>query len=130
MEDFIQANLFELSSGAIHVTFSSTSISGKPLFSYRDLQISRSFIGDEIRFQNTELGQEVTVTLETIPDLRTVTFSLILPTVTVMQKSSGLLIKVPSITVTNPTTIIGPPPGPQKLYSVVTLRGTAQFIVS
>jgi hypothetical protein len=130
MEDFVQANLFELSRGAIHVTFSSTSISGKPLFSYRDRTISRSFIGDEIRFQDTELGREITVTLDAIPDLRTVTFSLILPTVTVMPKSSGLLIKVPGITVTNPTTIIGPPPGPQKLYSVITLSGTAQFVVS
>jgi hypothetical protein len=130
MEDFTQANLFELSGKSIHVTYSSTSILGGPIFSYRDNQFSNSFRGEEIRLQETELGQLITVTLETIPDLRTVTFSLVLPTVTVMPQSAGICIKVPGITVTNPTTIAGPPPGPQKLYFIVKLTGTAQFIVS
>lgn len=130
MENFTRANLFELSSNSIHVTFSGTSILGGPILSYRDDQFSRSFRGEEIRLQDTELGQLITVTLEAIPDLRTVTFSLVLPIVTVMPQSAGIRIKVPGLTITNPTTIAGPPPGPQKLYSVVNLRGTAQFIVS
>jgi hypothetical protein len=130
MQGFTRANLFELSGNSIHVTFSSSSILGDPILSYRDDQRSLSFKGDEIRIQNTELGELITVTLETIPDLKTVTFSLILPVVTVMPQSSGVRIKVPGITTTNPTTIAGPPPGPQQLYSLVNLRGTAQFIVS
>ena len=112
------------------VTFSSTSILGGPILSYRDPQRSLSFRGAEIRSQDTELGELITVTLEVIPDLRTMTFTLILPIVTVMPQSSGLSIRVPGVTTTNPTTIAGPPPGPQKLYSVVNLQGTAQFIVS
>lgn len=130
MKGSTQANLFELSGKSIHVTYSSTSILGGPIFSYRDNQFSRSFKGEEIRLQETELGEVITVTLETIPDLRTVTFSLVLPVVTVMPQSAGILVKVPGLTVTNPTTIIGPPLGPQRLYSIVQLRGTAQFIVS
>jgi hypothetical protein len=130
MQGFTQANLFELSSSSIHVTYSSTSILGGPLLSYRDSQLSLSFRGKDIRIQDTEVGQLISVTLESIPDLKTVTFSLILPTVTVMQQSSGTRIKVVGLTTTEPTTIAGPPPGPQKLYSAVTLRGTAQFIVS
>ncbi len=130
MEGFTQANLFELSRGAIHVTYSSTSILGGPILSYRDNRISRSFRGDEIHIQDTDIGQLITVTLETIPDLRTVNFSLVLPAVTVMPQSQGTHIRVPGITATAPTTIAGPPPGPQQLYSVVNLRGTAQFIVS
>jgi hypothetical protein len=130
MQGFTQANLFELSSSSIHVTYSSTSILGGPLLSYRDSQLSRSFSGKEIRIQDTEVGQLISVTLESIPDLKTVTFSLILPVVTVMQQSSGTRIRVVGLTTTEPTTIAGPPPGPQKLYSAVTLRGTAQFIVS
>lgn len=130
MEGFTQANLFELSRGDIHVTYSGTSILGGPIFSYRDNQLSCSFRGEEIRIVDTEVGQLITVTLETIPDLRTVTFSLILPVVTVMQQSNGVHIKVPGITTTAPTTIAGPPPGPQQLYSAINLRGTAQFIVS
>ncbi len=130
MEGSTQANLFELSGKSIHVTYSSTNILGGPIFSYRDNQFSKSFQGEEIGLQETELGQLITVTLETIPDLRTVTFSLVLPVVTVMPHSTGTRIQVPGLTVTNPTTIIGPPLGPQKLYSIVKLRGTAQFIVS
>jgi len=129
MEGFTQANLFELSRGAIHVTYSTTSFIGGPILSYRDNQLSRSFRGDEISVQATDLGQLVTVTLETIPDLRTVKFTLILPVVTVMPQSVGTRVKVPGITTTTPTSIAGPLPGPQQLYSSINLRGTAQFIV-
>ena len=129
-EGFTQANLFEFSRGAIHVTYSTTNILGGPIFSYRDDQISRSFRGDEILIEDSAIGQVITVTLELIPDLRTVTFSLILPVVTVMPQSTGAFIAVPGITTTTPTTIAGPPPGPQRLYSLVKLKGTAQFIVS
>jgi hypothetical protein len=130
MQGFTRANLFELNGNLIHVTFSSTNILGGPILSYRDDQRSLSFRGEEIRIQQTELGELITVTLEAVPDLKTVTFSLLLPVVTVMPQSSGIRIKVPGITTTNPTTIAGPPPGPQQLYSLVNLRGTAQFIVS
>jgi hypothetical protein len=133
MQGLTEANLFEFNGGNIHVTYSSTNVLGGPILSYRDRKISRSFRGEEIRIQDTELGQLITVTLEQIPDLRTVTFSLTLPVVRVMPQSSGLSFSVPGITTTNPDSIAGPqllPPGPLKLYSVVNLRGRAQFIVS
>ena len=130
MEGFTRANLFELSSSTIHVTYSTTNILGGPILSYRDNIRSLSFRGDDIRIESTALGDVVTVMLETIPDLRTVTFSLIVPIVTVMNQSSGTRIKVLGVTATAPTTIAGPPPGPEQLYSAVYLRGTAQFIVS
>jgi hypothetical protein len=129
-ESLTRANLFELSRGAIHVTYSTETILGGPSLHYRDAQRNLSFQGREITTQDTALGQLITVTLEAIPDLRTVTFTLILPIVTVRFQSHGLRITVPGVTTTNPTTIAGPPPGPHKLYSVVNLRGTAQAIVS
>jgi len=130
MEGFTRANLFELSGRTIQVTYSTTNILGGPIFSYRDNLLSRSFRGEEIRIETTAIGEVVTVTLETIPDLRTVTFSLIVPAVTVMSQSSGTRIKVLGITTRTLTTIAGPPPGPQQLYSAVYLNGSAQFIVS
>ncbi|WHZ28171.1 MAG: hypothetical protein OJF51_002969 [Nitrospira sp.] len=130
MEGFTRANLFELSSRTIQVTYSTTNILGGPIFSYRDNTVSRSFTGEEIRIESTSIGEVVTVTLETVPDLRTVTFSLIVPVVTVMTQSSGTRIKVLGITTTTPTTIAGPPPGPQQLYSAIYLNGSAQFIVA
>jgi hypothetical protein len=129
-ENFTRANLFELFGSSIQVSYASTSILGGPILSYRDPQRSLSFRGAEIRSQDTELGELITVTLEAIPDLRTITFTLILPIVTVMPQSRGIYIRAPGVTTTSPTTIAGPPPGPQKLYSAVNLQGTAQFIVS
>ena len=130
MENFLQANLFELSSGDIHITYSTTSILGGPLLSYRDHELNRSFRGAEIRINDTEIGQQVTVTVETIPELRKVDFALILPMVTVMSQSTGTRIKIPGIRIVSPTTFAGPLPGPQKLYSMFNMRGTAQFVVS
>lgn len=127
-----QANTFELSGKSIHVSYASTSFAGVPTFSYRDDRLSRSFSGEEIRVADTELGQLITVTLEAIPDFKVVTFTLALPIVTVPQTNTPISIKVPGITVTNPTTIGGPKllgPGPQKLYSIANMKGTAQFLV-
>jgi len=127
-----QANTFELSGKSIHVSYASTSFAGVPTFSYRDDRLSRSFSGEEIRVADTELGQLITVTLEANPDLKVVTFTLALPIVTVPQIGAPISIKVPGVTVTNPTTIGGPKllgPGPQKLYSIVNMKGTAQFLV-
>ena len=125
-----QANIFELRGKSIHVSYASTSFAGVPTLSYRDDRLSLSFSGEEIRVADTELGQLITVTLEAIPDFKVVTFTLALPIVTVPQLNTPIGIKVPGITVTNPDTIGGPKllgPGPQKLYSIVNMKGTAQF---
>jgi hypothetical protein len=127
--EFQQANLFELSGDDIQVTYSSSSFAGPPLFSYRDGAMNRQFSGKEIRCVLSEIGELLTVTLEQIPDLRTVTFTLILPVVTVLPASAGAHIQVPGITTTTHTTIAGPPLGAEKTYSQVNLKGTAQAVV-
>jgi hypothetical protein len=127
-QKFQQANLFELSGNNIGVTYSSTSIAGTPLFSYRDGSNNRQFSGEEIRSVKTEIGELLTVTLEQILDLRTVTFTLILPVVNVMPGSSGLHIQLPGITTTTHTTIAGSVLGPAKTYSHVNLKGSAQIV--
>jgi hypothetical protein len=130
LQTLTQANLFELMGKGLQVTFGGTSLLGGPTLSYRDRNISRFFQGEEISIIETDLGQEITVTLEIVPDLVITTFTLVLPLVTVMQDSAGVCLETFGVRVTNPTTIAGPPPGPQKLYKVTSLQGTAQFIVS
>ena len=73
---FQPANLFELSGDDLQVTYSSSSFAGSPLFSYRDSRINRQFSGQDICSVKAEIGELLTVTLEQIPDLRTVTFTL------------------------------------------------------
>jgi hypothetical protein len=123
-----QANLFELASRSIQVTFSSTSITGRPLLSYRDHYLQLNFEGEEIDIRDTQIGQLITVTLETIPDLRTVTFTLILPLVNVMRQSGGIRVSVPGIRTITHTPLV-PGPGAEKNYAIENLEGTAQFVV-
>jgi hypothetical protein len=123
-----QANLFELASRSIQVTFSSTSITGRPLLSYRDHYLQLNFEGEEIDIRDTQIGQLITVTLETIPDLRTVTFTLISPLVNVMRQSGGIRVSVPGIRTITHTPLV-PGPGAEKNYVIVKLEGTAQFVV-
>ena len=135
--DLEQANHFELAylspvppwpPQSIQVTFSSTSITGQPQLSYRDYNLHLNFVGEEIDILDTQIGQLITVTLETIPDLRTVTFTLILPTVNVMRQSAGIRVSVPGIRTITHTTIAGPGLGAEKTYAIVNLEGTAQFV--
>ena len=128
--EFQQANRFELSGDDIHITYMSSSIAGPPLFSYRDDSINRQFSGEEIRSIETDIGELLTVTLEQILDLRTVTCTLILPVVNVMPGSTGTHIQVPGIKTTTHTSIAGTVLGPQKTYSCVNLKGMAQVVIS
>ncbi len=124
-----EANLFELSCGRISVTYSTTSFIGQPQFSYRDPNLNLNFVGDQIQVEKTSIGRLVSVTLEVIPDLRTVTFTVVLPVVRVLAGSAGMVISVPGVRTTHHTTIAGPPPlGPDKTYEVCELKGTAQLV--
>ena len=48
----------------VHIIYSTTSITGKPIFNYKDSKSTYSFTGDEIHTQKMEIGTMVTVTLE------------------------------------------------------------------
>ena len=61
------------------VVFSTTSVTGKAQFSYHDETRDHSANGDEITIERGPLGTLVTITLETIPDLHTLTVTLVLP---------------------------------------------------
>ena len=128
--ELAQANMFELDSGKIQVSYSTTTIAGVPSLTYRDRNQQQSFQGSSIHTEDTSIGQLVSVTLEHIPDLRIVTFTLILPVVHVMPASMGACIMVPGVTTTTFQNFGGPNPGPERIYRTANLRGTAQFVVS
>lgn len=125
---FEQANLFELSGKRVHVTFNSTSFAGVPQLNYQDGRTRHLFEGDQITFEDTPLGRLATVVLEAIPDLRTVTFTLILPVVNVIRGGMGSRLRAPGIIATTHTTIAGPGLGPEKTYETLDFSGTAQIV--
>jgi hypothetical protein len=129
-KEFQKANLFELSGGSIQVTYTTSGLEGIPLFSYRDSNVNIQYSGTEIKGEQTEIGEVLTVMLKQIPDSLTVTFSLILPVVNVLPGSAGSQIQVLGVTTTTHTSIAGSVPGAAKTYSVEKLQGLAQAVTS
>jgi hypothetical protein len=124
-----QPNLYKLTNRNMHVVYSTTSLTGEPRLSYRDRNLSLSFAGDEIRVLATEIGQQVTLTLEQVPDLKTVTFTLLIPDINL--KNGPTLFKTSAITTTHRTTIGGPGLVEGQIQSYVTrgLLGVASHVV-
>jgi hypothetical protein len=133
MQDAVAAgpepNLFELRGGGIKVTYSSSGFDGQPQLTYEDQKNSLTFQGKEIRSLDTEIGLQLTVTLEQIPDLQTVTLTLILPMINLQGKESPF--QTQAIITTHRTSIGGPDlvKGVLQTYRVKPLRGKARAVV-
>ena len=127
----VTPNLFTFSGRRddTQVTFSTTSITGEPQFSHHDDTRDVSATGDEITVERTVLGTSVTVTLEAVPDLHTVTATLVLPD---LGGLSGPVTHFATFLVLteNRTSIGGPAliTGALQRYTVVKGRGTAQQV--
>jgi hypothetical protein len=122
-----QPNMYELHGAGIHVTYSTTSFSGKPLFSYHDHSQVKDFTGDQIKSLQTDIGTLVTVVIHITVDRGSTTFSLLIPHVNLPPTD------VANITAEGITTLqkfsLPPPTGQTQFYTVHTLHGTARFVV-
>ena len=120
-------NLYELTGTRLKVTYSSSNIAGKPLMTIRQGRKDQQFTGNEIKTDKTQIGQLITVTLETQPDRKTVLFSVLLPDVN-LPDSQKANIKTEAVVTTIKTTIAGPPKGQVQTYKTVLLSGTARSV--
>jgi hypothetical protein len=128
--DSDQPNLFELAGEYTRITYSTTSITGQPQFHYQDNQRDLTFTGDDIRLLDTdEIGMLVSVTLEVIPDLHTLTLSVLIPQINLKGETESPLSTLAILT-THLTSIGGPGlvEGPLQTYEVVALEGTARLV--
>jgi len=112
----------------VRISYSATSIIGKPIFNYKDSKGTHSFRGEEIRTQKTEVGMMVTVTLESVPDLRVTTLTLIVPAINLDDSARDF--KIIAIRTTSKTTIAGERlvKGAVQSYEVIDLKGTANSV--
>jgi hypothetical protein len=124
-----QPNLFLLSSRNILIRYQTTSLQGSPEFHYEDGRVNIDRRGDEIRTDDTSIGQLVTVVVEQVPDLETVTFSVVLPAVNLQERTPASLSTLGVVT-RDMTTIGGPGliVGQVQTYDAVELKGTAQLV--
>lgn len=127
-----EANRFTLTGrNDTQITYSTTTLTGEPQLSYHDKTRDQSFSGDDITVTASPLGTLVTVTLEVIADLSTLTATLVLPGINLRDRKK-VRFRTLAILTTNLTTIGGPQlvTGPLQTYEVVKLRGVAQHVES
>jgi hypothetical protein len=122
------ANQYELTGPNLQVTYTLTSLTGDPLLSYQDSKRTLIFRGDDIRVVKTEIATQVTVTLDQVPDLQTVTFTLLIPAINLDENPT--LFKTKAITTVHRTSIGGPQlvKGQVQSYRVQALLGKARHV--
>jgi hypothetical protein len=126
--DPVLPNLYQFHGTQLHLTYTTTSVDGKPRFTYQDAHRALSFSGDEIRTTATEIGTVVTVTLLRTVDVGFTTFSLLLPTVHLDQTMQAS-IATKGITTVHRTLQIPVANRDQlELYTVTSLTGTARMV--
>ena len=123
-----QPTQYDLSGGGIQVSYSTTSISGQPLFSYHDAFQFKSFSGKEITTLDTDIGTLVTVVIHLTIDRGSTTFSLLVPRVNLPPSNTQ------NITAEGITTLhrfsVPAPQGQTEFYTVGALQGTATFVIA
>jgi hypothetical protein len=122
-------NLYEFKGPHTQITYM-TSSDGVPRLTYQHHSESRTFSGAEIRTQETEIGRLVTVTLEVIPDLHTITLTVLVPPANVHGSRARLTTE--AIRTTMRTSIGGPRlvRGQIAHYEPVRLQGEARNVAA
>lgn len=123
-------NTYEVRNRSIAVSFSSTSITGKPLMRYKDREREVNAIGDEIRQVETEIGTMVTITLEPDADAGSLLFTLVVPRAVVQSINSSVRISTVGIITRSRLPPRLPTNTQRQTYAVERLTGTASIVVS
>ena len=124
-------NHFALSGAETQLTYEAATAAGGPRLTYDGPYGSRTFVGDEIRVEESALGQLVTVHLGAFPDQGDLSLTLLLPRFTPMSSADS---PAPFATLAILTwvisTIAGPPrSGALEEYSVLPLAGSARLVM-
>lgn len=122
-----EPNLLELSGEYTQITYSTTSNTGRPQFSYAGSQGDTRVEGDDIQTLRTTLGTEVTVQIVSEPDRRTVTLTVLVPEIRI-ARGEELAFGSVAVFTTTLTTIAGPPAGVVQTYEVLSLEGVARLV--
>ncbi len=124
----MEANVFELSNENIRILYTAQGNAGQPTLTYEDPEIDRTFHAPDIRILNTDIGQQVTVTLEKGVDTGTRALTLLVPTVTVSQAGDRVPLRTKAIVTTFSKIAGANLVGADQRYRTESLHGTAQFV--
>jgi hypothetical protein len=110
--------------GGTKVSYVTIDIWGRARLQYNGPHGEHTYPGEEIDARDTELGREVTVTLQADEDKDTVNLTLLIPPVRVGEEGAAPLETVAVLT-TMLSPLTGPPTGQDYRYEVLSLRGRA-----
>lgn len=126
---FIQPNLFVLSGGGLHVTYSTSGIAGQPHLNYSSAFITHNFTGSQLTTTTTPIGTLVTVTIMMTVDSGSTTFSLLVPIVNLNAPFDSVQVTTEGITTHHRFSVIhAAMHGQIETYSVQELTGTASHV--
>ncbi len=123
-------NLYEFAGKTMTIHYSTSSFDGQPRLSFRRRSGRlRQFAGEEIRAERTEIGQLVTVTTREIPDLKTVTLTLLIPDIN-LDERGPVMFETRVFFTSHHTTIAGKDlvEGPLQTYFAPELIGQASSV--
>ena len=131
----LQPNQFLLGGYDIEINYETTSIAAVPQLIYKDRSQTLNFRGDQIRVEQTQLGEMVTVTLNrNLPETGAdETLTLLIPAISVLSTTKTASIKTTAIfslrrdaaSKESPRAKI---PGQSQTYLTLCLSGTANQI--
>jgi hypothetical protein len=123
-----QPNHFVLAGHGTDITYDTSSITGKPLFTYSSGNNQQSFSGDEIRSVESELGTLVTVTIRKTIDTGSTTLTLLVPHVNLVNNESHIkteaVITAHHFFASNPSLV----KGQLETYQTISLHGKASLV--
>jgi len=126
---FISPTLYQLHGKGLCVTYSTTSIEGRPRFSYQDSQENKSFSGDEITVTQSPIGALVTVVIRVVPDAGSTSFSVLIPLVNLSSSAPSAPISTDGITTVHRSSIAPALDlGQIQTYHVAKLSGLASHV--
>ena len=102
-----------------------------PVLDYQGVEGTLSFSGQQITTETTALGTQYTVTLNIVPDLRTLKFTLLLPAVTHKTAGQPQAFETIAIKAEHHTSLTGTPtaPGANPTYTALKMHGTAAKVI-
>ena len=102
-------DLFECSGHDLTVYYTTTSFTGQPTFGLsRSGQQAMSRLGKEISSQRTLVGNLVSIQTQSVPDLKTVSATLVVPTIHMPDHQPEVEFETVLITTESRTSIAGP----------------------
>lgn len=121
-------NLYQVDGHNLHITYSTSSIDGKPRFVYHDALQTQSFEGDQIRVLESEVGTLVSVTIRRTVDTGSTSFTLLVPHVNLDQSDSAHISTEGITTLHRFSVVPAFNQGQTEVYTVQRLTGTASLV--